>query len=197
MFYRQMLAVLAVTVVMALPAAFAVAQEDDGSQTQMGEPVRPELAPIDTPPTTDGGSPVTGKHDHAMSNQPDDGAGATIPHLTTFDFLNKVGNSTQPVLVQFDAHWCPFCKKLQPMLDRLRQKKLGVLEIYKVDADDEQELMRSYEVGTLPTLIMFYDGRIVGRSDGGLSEAELADWVSAVEDDIRASKRHQPEPTPL
>lgn len=111
--------------------------------------------------------------------------GLTIPHLTTADFLRTISSAEVPVVVQFDASWCPYCKKLQPSLDKLREQKGETLAIYKVDADDEPDLMNSYEVGTLPTMIVFYDSRIVGRSDGGMDEEELFEWIGAVEKDIK------------
>jgi len=61
--------------------------------------------------------------------------------------------------------------------------------MFKVDADDEPDLMRSYEVATLPTLIMYYHGQVVGRSDGSIEEGELFDWVKAVENDVRRIQR--------
>ncbi len=115
--------------------------------------------------------------------------GSSIPHLTTNDFLRRVGGSDMPVLVQFDASWCAFCHKLQPVMDTFRKAKEGVVEVYKVDADADVDLMRSYEVRTLPTMIVFYQGRIVGRSDGGMGEAEMFEWMEAVQDDIREIKR--------
>lgn len=115
--------------------------------------------------------------------------GLTIPHLTTADFLRTVGNAEVPVVVQFDARWCPYCKALQPHIDKLREEKGEKLAIYKVNADDEPDLMNSYEVRTLPTMIVFYEGRIVGRSDGGMDEKELFDWIEAVEKDIEKSHK--------
>lgn len=115
--------------------------------------------------------------------------GSQIPHLTTNDFLRRVGGSDKPVLVQFDASWCAFCRKLQPVMDSFRKAKEGVVEVYKVNADADGDLMRSYEVRTLPTMIVFYQGRIVGRSDGGMGEAEMFEWMEAVQDDIREIKR--------
>lgn len=205
MFQKRILAALCVAALLSAPVPFALAQEDaltEPSITEQGglvtdengmvqEPTRPEVQPL---PTVTGEIPGAEPRkpppprDHSYV-QPDDLPGASIPHLTTNDFLSRVGNSELPVLVQFDASWCPFCKKLQPMLDDLRDKKLGKLEVYKVDADAEGDLMRSYEVGTLPTLIMFYNGTIVGRSDGGLEKKELHDWVEAVEDDIKSMQR--------
>ncbi|MDI1228868.1 MAG: thioredoxin family protein [bacterium] len=115
--------------------------------------------------------------------------GSSIPHLTTNDFLRRVGGSDKPVLVQFDADWCPYCRKMQPVMDKFREAKKDVVEVYKVNVDHDADLQRSYEVRTLPTLIVFYQGRIVGRSDGGMDEQEMFEWMEAVQDDIREIKR--------
>lgn len=166
-------------------AADAPVPEGDGSN------LRPKMEPIPSP---------DGKEAEERSLvQPDDLPGSAIPHLTTNDFLQKVGRAEMPVLVQFDAKWCPYCKKLQPALDKLRQEKLNSIDMYKVDADADPDLMRSYEVGSLPTLIMFYDGRIVGRSDGSIDEKELYDWVDAVETDLKSeiSRKKKAASTPL
>ena len=115
--------------------------------------------------------------------------GSTIPHLTTNDFLRRVGGSDKPVLVQFDAIWCPYCRKMQPVMDKIREAKKDVIEVYKVNVDTDGDLMRSYEVRSMPTLIVFYQGRIVGRVDGAVDEAEMFEWIEAVQDDIREIKR--------
>ncbi len=184
MFNRYLLPALCAAVFLIAPAAYAEEAAAPVEEAAAAiEPVRPDLQPMAIPDSQD--PPKTEKR----FIQPDDAPGAAIPHLTTNDFLRVVGGAEKPVLVQFDATWCPFCKKMQPYLDKLRTSKLDTIDVYKVDADDDADLMRSYEVGTLPTLIMFYDGRIVGRSDGGLDESELKDWVSAVEDDIKAVQK--------
>jgi thioredoxin len=180
----HILAAFAVLALLSGPAAIshaATADEYAGDRVPEGDGsnLRPDL------PVPGGDAPQKERR----LVQPDDLPGSSIPHLTTNDFLSKVGGAELPVLVQFDAQWCPFCKKLQPALDRMRGQKEGALEIYKVDIDHEPDLQRSYEVASLPTLIMFYGGRIVGRSDGSLSEAELQDWVKAVEDDIKKTSR--------
>ncbi len=117
------------------------------------------------------------------------GPGSTIPHLTQGDFLNKVGTADTPVLIQFDATWCAFCHKMQPFLDDLREKRKGQLTVYKVDADDEVELARQYQVVTLPTLILFYRGNIVSRNEGSMTGEHLDQWVQDAEDRIKAEPR--------
>ena len=117
------------------------------------------------------------------------GPGSTIPHLTQGDFLSKVGNADTPVLIQFDATWCAFCHKMQPFLDDLREKRKGEITVYKVDADDEVELARQYQVVTLPTLLIFYRGNIVSRNEGSLTGEHLDQWVKDAEDRIKAEPR--------
>lgn len=112
-------------------------------------------------------------------------AGGDIPHLTRSEILSAVARSPVPVLVQFDAAWCPYCRALQPHLDKLREKKGSAIAIYKVDFDKERELVEYHGVSTLPTLIMFYQGKIVGRAAGAMEERELFDWVGGIEMDIR------------
>jgi len=107
--------------------------------------------------------------------------GSMIPHLTRSDFLKTVGKSEVPVLVQFDASWCPYCHKLQPHLDRLRAEQSDKLAIYKVDADEELELMQSYEVKTLPTLLLFDHGHVIARNNGSMDGDKLEGWVADAE----------------
>lgn len=186
MITKNRLMALALSALLAMPALLdtpALAQENESAAPV--EPVRPQLA---TPETTEGGSDPSKPHEQKFE-QPDDVAGASIPHLTTNDFLQKVGSAELPVLIQFDAKWCPFCRKMQPYLDKLRNNTMGRIEVYKVDADADPDLMRAYEVGTLPTMIFFHNGSIVGRSDGGLSEQELKDWVNEIEADVKKAQR--------
>jgi len=202
-FDKRLLAILGAVILLSAPINHAWAQAELLDTDEDGVAMQPQRPTLTTPvPGEDDGSPYGGGAEYEKPRaqpaprqhsfvQPDDVAGASIPHLTTNDFLSRVGGAELPVLVQFDAVWCAFCRKLQPLLDELRETKMGKIEVYKVDADHEGDLMRSYEVGTLPTLIMFYDGRIIGRSDGSLSKAELKDWVEAVEDDVKSMKSRQ------
>lgn len=103
-------------------------------------------------------------------------AGASIPHLTGSTFNYAVARSSVPVLVQFDAKWCPYCKKMQPALDKLRDSTADVI-IYKVDMDSEPAICAEYGVSTLPTLIIFHRGQPIARNEGALDKDELFDWV--------------------
>jgi thioredoxin len=106
-------------------------------------------------------------------------AGASIPHLTSTTFNYAIAASSVPVLVQFDAKWCPYCKGMQPALDKLRDSTADVI-IYKVDMDNEPAIASEYSVGTLPTMIIFSRGQPVARNVGALDKDELFEWVGDV-----------------
>ena len=130
-----------------------------------------------------------------MRAEADTPAGSTIPHLTLSDFLRTVGTSDIPVLIQFDAHWCPYCHKMQPFLDKIRAEKTGKISLYKVDADEELELMRSYEVKTLPTLLIFDHGRVIGRDDGYMPGEKLEGWVDDIAGKAQKAAEEKAKPS--
>lgn len=105
--------------------------------------------------------------------------GSSIPHLTANNFNYAITASAVPVLVQFDAKWCPYCKAMQPALDKLRDSSADVI-IYKVDMDNEPAIAAEYSVSTLPTLFIFHRGQPVARNDGALDKDELFEWVSDI-----------------
>ncbi|KAJ7382221.1 thioredoxin 2 [Desmophyllum pertusum] len=66
------------------------------------------------------------------------------------DFQKRVLASTKPVLVDFHADWCTPCKALSPRLDAILGEKNGLLELAKVDVDNNPELAMQYEVKGIP-----------------------------------------------
>lgn len=105
--------------------------------------------------------------------------GASIPHLTGTTFNYAIAQSSVPVLVQFDAKWCGYCKAMQPLLDKLRDSTSDVI-IYKVDMDNEPAICAEYGVSTLPTLVIFSRGQPVARNEGAMDKSELFEWVEDV-----------------
>lgn len=70
------------------------------------------------------------------------------------------------VLVDFYADWCGPCKMVAPVLEQLKTKYAGKLDIIKVDVDVEGSLAQKYGVMSIPTLILFKDGKPVGQTMG-------------------------------
>jgi thioredoxin 1 len=103
----------------------------------------------------------------------------TTVELTTATFDELVGGSPVPVLVDFWAEWCAPCHTLAPILDEIATEHAGSLRIAKVDADAHPDLSLRFGVMSLPSLLIFVDGRLVKRMIGARGKhhllAELAD----------------------
>ncbi len=94
-------------------------------------------------------------------------------HLTSETFSSTVGTGDLPVLVDFWAEWCPPCRALLPTIDRLAGETQGRAIIGKVNVDEAPEIARDYRVQSIPTLIIFKNGREVDRMVGVHSKDEI------------------------
>lgn len=73
-------------------------------------------------------------------------------------FVNEVLHSDKPVLVDFFATWCGPCKMIAPVLEEVAREREDV-KVVKIDVDQVQELAIEYQVMSIPTLIVFRDGK--------------------------------------
>lgn len=87
-------------------------------------------------------------------------------HLTTTTFKSEVLDAQSVVLVDFWAEWCGPCKALGPTIDALADEFQGKAKIAKVDVDSNQQLAMDYDVQSIPTLLFFNNGQLVGRHVG-------------------------------
>lgn len=105
-------------------------------------------------------------------------AGA-VPYIHTMEELHKiVGNTPVPILIQFDATWCGYCKALHPHMQKLHSStSRSALLVYKVDVDTAQDVAAAFGVEALPTLFIIHKGEAIATTRGGMNERELFDWV--------------------
>lgn len=94
-------------------------------------------------------------------------------------FAEKVEGAQGVVLVDFWATWCPPCKIMNPILAGLAASHAGRLTVAKVDVDDNRELAERFKIQSIPTLILFKDGKAVDMKIGALPKTELIQWVDA------------------
>lgn len=102
-----------------------------------------------------------------------------IPFVTEADFFEQVKQADKPVLVQFEASWCPYCRKMQPHLNDMAVDKQSFLKIVRVDVDMDHALASEMAIRSLPTLILYSDGEVIGRLDGSPNKDDLYEWVDA------------------
>lgn len=92
-------------------------------------------------------------------------------------FKEEVLQSEQAVLVDFWAPWCSFCRRLAPAIDRIEEKYGKNVKIAKLNVDDNKEIAQKYEVNSIPTLILFQNGKAIDSVISPPSEASIIDWI--------------------
>ncbi|MCS6860617.1 MAG: thioredoxin [Abditibacteriales bacterium] len=96
-----------------------------------------------------------------------------VKHVTTQGFESEVLRAEQPVLVDFYATWCPPCKMLAPILDKLAEEFAGRVKVVKVNVEEEYPLAVRYGISGVPTLMLFKGGVIVDTMVGLLHPQAL------------------------
>lgn len=97
-------------------------------------------------------------------------------HLTKENFEAEVINSDKPVLVDFWASWCGPCRMVLPIIEELAQELTDV-KVCKVNVDEQEELAARFKVMTIPTLMVFKDGKAVSSSAGAKSKAQILEML--------------------
>ena len=88
-----------------------------------------------------------------------------ILEVTVENFDEKVLNSEKPVMLDFWATWCGPCRMLSPIVDEVAEER-GDIKVGKVNVDEQPELAGQFDVMSIPTLLVFENGKLVNRAVG-------------------------------
>lgn len=100
-----------------------------------------------------------------------------IINVTDGSFDAEVLGSDLPVLVDFWAEWCGPCKMIAPVLEALADEHAGKLKIAKLNIDENEATAPKYGIRSIPTLILFRDGKVEATKIGASSKSELAAFI--------------------
>jgi thioredoxin 1 len=100
--------------------------------------------------------------------------------VTDRTFAQEVLQSTPPVLVDVWADWCGPCKAIAPIVEELAREYEGRLKVMKLDVDENPRTASTYQVQSIPTLLVFKDGRLAERIVGAVPKQVIIDKLQSV-----------------
>ena len=101
-----------------------------------------------------------------------------VLHISDATFEAEVLHSNLPVLLDFWAPWCGPCKMIAPVLDDLAQDFAGKVKIVKMNVDENQATPAQFGVRSIPTLLLFKEGKLVATQVGALPKNQLANFLN-------------------
>ena len=104
--------------------------------------------------------------------------GQNTPAVTDQTFQNEVLNSQLPVLVDFWAEWCGPCKALAPTLEEIAEEMKTKVRVMKLDVDANQNMASQFGIRSIPTMILFKNGKAVDQIMGKVPKDTLVSFIS-------------------
>ena len=99
--------------------------------------------------------------------------------LTDDNFESEVLESDRPVLVDFWATWCGPCRMVSPIVEELAGEYLGRAKVGKLDVDSAQRTAQEYGIRSIPTLLIFREGKVADQVIGAVPKVQITEKLDA------------------
>ena len=99
--------------------------------------------------------------------------------VTDATFDNDVLKSSEPVVVDFWAEWCGPCKMIGPSLEEIATEMAGKVKIAKINVDENPGVSGKLGIRSIPTLMLFKDGKLASQKVGAAAKGELVKWINS------------------
>jgi thioredoxin 1 len=99
--------------------------------------------------------------------------------VTDASFDQDVLRSTEPVVVDFWAEWCGPCRMIGPSLEEIAKEMQGKVRVAKFNIDENPDVTARLGVQSIPTLMLFKDGKLASKKVGAAPKGELVRWINS------------------
>jgi thioredoxin 1 len=94
------------------------------------------------------------------------------------NFQTEILESAEPVLVDFSAPWCPPCRMLAPTVEEIANEYQGKVRVGKVNTDEARQSAINYRIQSIPTLLLFKDGKVADQLMGAVPKQQITAMLS-------------------